>query len=194
MTQPEATEKKKGLLDRLPKLGRVSQLVLLIGGFLVIFIPLFYINGSQPARQLELRDKLTVLQKALSISETPKAKFEAELAQTTANTDAAKAAFPSPNQAPEILDILLQLASQNDIYVTGTAVSSSTPAGSIGPILSFSLNLNGQIPKFQNFLLALDTKLPTSQIKNVTFTVAPTGQEYDTASVVITVVTYEGNR
>jgi hypothetical protein len=194
MTQPEATEKKKGLLDRLPKLGRVSQLVLLIGGFLVIFIPLFYINGSQPARQLELRDKLTVLQKALSISETPKAKFEAELAQTTANTDAAKAAFPSPNQAPEILDILLQLASQNDIYVTGTAVSSSTPAGSIGPILSFSLNLKGQIPKFQNFLLALDTKLPTSQIKNVTFTVAPTGQEYDTASVVITVVTYEGNR
>jgi len=194
MTQPEATEKKKGILDRLPKLGRVSQLILLIGGFLVIFIPLFLINQQQPAKQIVLKNTLDNLQKVLSVAESPKARFESELAQTTAETEAAKAVFPGANQSPEILDILSQLAEQNDIYITQTAVSSSTPKGSIGPILTFSLGLKGQIPKFQNFLLALDTKLPTSQIGNFTFTVAGKGEEYDTASLTINVFSYAGDK
>jgi hypothetical protein len=57
-------------------------------------------------------------------------------------------------------------------------------------VLTFSLGLKGQIPKFQNFLLALDTKLPTSQIKTVKFTVAQTDEEYDTASLAIDVLCY----
>jgi len=190
MLQPEATEKKKGVLDRLPKLGRVSQLILLIGGFLVIFVPLWMINQQQPARQAELETTFNNLQRILIVGQTPKAQYEADLAQATAGTEAAKAVVPSPNQSPEILDILLQLAAQNDIYVTQTAVSTSTPSGSIGPVLTFSLGLKGQIPKFQNFLLALDTKLPTSQIKTVKFTVAQTGEEYDTASLAIDVLCY----
>jgi hypothetical protein len=194
MIQPEPEEKKKGFLDRLPKLGRISQFILLIGGFLVIFIPLWVINQQQPERQTELKATLTNLQKILAVEETPKARYEAELAQVTAETEAAKAAFPSPNQAPEILDSLLELAELNDIYVTETAVSSATPTGSIGPVLTFTLGLKGQIPKFQNYLLALDNKLPTSQIKSVAFTVAGTGEEYDTASLAISVLCYGGSK
>jgi hypothetical protein len=194
MTQPEATEKKKGLLDRLPKLGRVSQLVLLIGVFLIIFIPLWIINQQQPEKQAQLEGTLNNLRRILSVEQTPKAEFEAELAQATAGADASKASFPAPDQAPEILDSLLELAQLNDIYVTQTAVTTSTPTGSIGPVLTFTLGLKGQIPKFQNFLLALDNKLPTSQIRAVTFTTAQTGQEYDTASVTIEVLCYGGGK
>jgi len=190
MTQPEATEKKKGLLDRLPKLGRVSQLILLISIFLVVFILLWLFDQQQSKTQTTLGSTLTNLQTITAGAQTPKTKYEAELAQATAGADAAKASFPAPNQAPEILDSLLELAQLNDIYVTQTAISTSTPTGSIGPVLTFTLGLKGQIPKFENFLLALDTKLPTSQIKQFTFTVAGTAEEYDTASIGIDVLCY----
>jgi hypothetical protein len=192
MTQPEATEKKKGLLDRLPKMGRISQLILLIGGFLIIFIPLWLFDQQQSKTQATLGSTLTNLQRITAGAQTPMAKYEAELAQATADADASKASFPAPDQAPEILDSLLELAQLNDIYVTQTAVTTSTPTGSIGPVLTFTLGLKGQIPKFENFMLALDTKLPTSQIKLYTFTVATSVEEYDTASIGIDVLCYGG--
>lgn len=194
MIQPEEQEKKKGILDRLPKLGRVSQLILLIGVFLVIFIPIWIINQQQPAKQASLDAYLTNLRKIVSVEQTPKAKFETELAQVTAETEAAKAVFPGSDQAPEILDSLLELANLNDIYVTQSAVSISSPAGAIGPVLTITLGLKGQVPKFQNFLLGLDTKFPTSQIRNVAFTVATAEEAEDTAKITIDIFCYEGSR
>jgi len=194
MIQPEAQEKKKGILDRLPKMGRISQLILLIGIFLLIFIPLMVIYQRQPATQSNLEATLVNLQKILSVEQTPKAKYEAELAQVTAEAEMAKSVFPSTSETPEIVDALLELASLNDIYVTQTRVSTSQPKGSIGPLLTVELGLKGQVPKFQNFLLALDTSLPTSQIKQLTFTIAGTGEVYDTAKVVIEILCYEGSK
>ncbi|MGA7677260.1 MAG: hypothetical protein WCA51_02660 [Dehalococcoidia bacterium] len=190
MIQPETPEKKKSFLDRLPKLGRVSQLVLLIGGFLIIFIPIWVINQQQPEQQTELKATLVNLNKILAVEETPEAKLEAELAQIKAETEAAQAAFPNTSQSPEIIDSLLELAELNDIYVTQTNVSTSQPKGAIGPALTITLGLKGQVPKFQNFLLALDDKLPTSQIKQLTFTVAEKEGEEDTASIMIDILCY----
>jgi hypothetical protein len=184
-------EKKRGFLDRLPKLGRISQLVLVIGIFLVLFVPLLVINQQQPEKQRQFEATLSNLQKILSPQETPQAKFEADLAQATADTEAAKAAFPSSQGSPQILDSLRKLADDNDISITATSVSTST--GSIGTVLTVSLNLQGQVPKFQNFLLGLDTKLPTSQITQLTFTITGVEGEYDTATVVMDVLCYGGS-
>jgi hypothetical protein len=184
-------EKKRGFLDRLPKLGRVSQLVLVIGIFLLIFVPLFIINQKQPQNQRQYDATLSNLQKILTPTQTTQAKFEADLAQATADTEAAKATFPSSKGVPEILDTLRKLADVNDISITATKVSTSD--GSIGPVLTVSLNLQGQVPKFQNFLLGLDTELPTSQINQVTFTITGVAAEYDTATVVMDVLCYGGN-
>jgi hypothetical protein len=191
MIQPEP-EKKKGFLDRLPKMGRISQLVLLIGIFLILFIPLMLINNQQSAKQTELKATLANLGKILAAEETPKAKLEAELAQINAETEATKAIFPNTSQSPEIIDGLLELAEQNDIYVTQTKVSTSQPKEAIGPILTIQLGLKGQVPKFQNFLLALDNTLPTSQIKQVTFTIAGEEGAEDAASITIDILCYEG--
>ncbi len=194
MIQPEEQEKKKGILDRLPKMGRISQLILIIGIFLVIFVPIFMINQQQAPKQAQLNATLANLRKIVSVQQTPKTNFEAELAQIMAEAEANKAAFPSTNQAPEILDSLLELAELNDIYVTQTSVSTSQPKGAIGPLLTITLGLKGQVPKFQNFLLALDNTLPTSQIRQVTFTVATTKEAQDTASVTIDIFCYEGSK
>jgi hypothetical protein len=170
MIQPETTEKKKGLLDRLPKMGRISQLVLVIGVFLIIFIPLFWLNQQQPEKQAELENTLSNLRKIVSAQQTPRAKWEADLARVTAEAEQAKASFHATTQGPEILDILLELAEENDIYVTSTVMSSAKAAkGSIFPTLTFELGLSGQIPNFQNFLLALDDKLPAAKFKEITF-------------------------
>jgi len=193
MIQPEP-EKKKGLLDRLPKMGRISQLVLLIGVFLILLIPLIVINNQQPAKQIELKATLANLNKILAVEETPKAKLEAELTQTKAETEAAQAIFRNTSQSPEIIDSLLELAELNDIYVTQTKVSTSQPKEAIGPVLTITLGLKGQVPKFQNFLLALDDKLPTFQIKQLTFTVAGEEGEEDTASITIDILCYEGSK
>jgi hypothetical protein len=194
MMQSEAPEKKKkGVLDRLPRLGRISQLVLVIGVCLVVFVALWFISNQLTTKQNELKGTWPNLQRILSTAQTPKDKFEAELAQATAGSEAAKAVYPRPNQAPEILDSLLELAEVNDIYFTGTQVATSTPTGSIGPVLTITLNLKGQVSLFQNFLLGLDTKLPTSQIKQVTFTITGAEGEYDTATVVMDVLCYGGS-
>jgi hypothetical protein len=191
MIQPEP-EKKKGFLDRLPKMGRTSQLVLLIGIFLVLLIPLILVGNQQSAKQTELKGTLANLNKILAGEETPKANLEAELAQINAETETTKAIFPSTSQSPAIINSLLELAKRNDIYVTQTKVSTSQPKEAIGPILTIQLVLKGQIPKFQNFLLALDDTLPTSQIKQVAFTTAGEEGEEDTASITIDVLCYEG--
>jgi hypothetical protein len=170
MQQPEAPEKKtKGILDRLPKLGRSSQLILLIGIFIAVFAGLLLLNRQLTTTEKGLKSNLTNLQRILNVQQTPQAKYEAELAQVTADTEAAKATFPEPNQAPEILDVLRELAEQQNIAITKTAVSEDTPKGSIGPVLTVELGLSGQVPMFENFLLGLDSKLPTSQIKKLTF-------------------------
>ena len=194
MIQPETPEKEKGLLDRLPKMGRISQLVLLIGVFLILLIPLIVISNQQSAKQIELKATLANLNKILAVGETPKAKLEAELAQINAETESAKAIFPNANQSPEIIDSLFELAELNDIYVTQTSVSISQPKETIGPILTIQIGLKGQVPKFQNFLLALDDKLPTSQITKVTFTTAGEEGEEDTASITIDILCYEGSK
>jgi cytoskeletal protein RodZ len=198
-TEPE---KKTGFLDRLPKIGRASQLFLIIVIFLVIFGVLWWINNQQPKTQADLNNTLSNLQKIVGVTETPKVKYEAELAQVTAETEAAKAVFPTTSQAPEILDTLLELAESNDISVTQTKVSTSTPTSTtakaaaaagiaIGSILTVELSFKGQVPKFQNFLLGLDGKLPTSQIKSLLFTTAVSETEEDTGKVTIDIYCYE---
>lgn len=194
MIQPEAQERKKGSLGRLPKLGRVSQLVLIIGIFLILFVPLFFINQQQSTKQVELKATLANLQKVLAAETTPGGNLDAEMAQIKAETEAAKAVYPHPNSAPEIMDSLIELARLNDIYVTSTKVSTSQPAKAIGPVLTVQLGLKGQVPKFQNFMLALGDRLPTSQIKQVAFAIAGKEAEYDTANLTIDIQCHEGNK
>jgi hypothetical protein len=199
MIRPEEPKGKKGGGIRLPRLGRASQLAIIVGIFLIIFIPLWIIYQQQPAKQTELRGTLSNLEKILAIQETPKERLESELNQAEVELEAAKDAFPNPNQSPEIIDELLKLAESNDIYVTGTRISASQRAlskteGAIEwSILTIDISLKGQVPKFQNFLLDIDSQLSTCTVKEATFNIAQKEGEEDIASIKIEVFCYGGN-
>ena len=191
MVQPEPPQQKKSFLDRLPRLSRVSQLLLLIGIFLILLIPLLFINQQQVQKQAQLRTTLANLQKALAAEEPPQAKLQDKLEQLQAQIESAQATYPHPDSTPEILDSLLELAELHDIYVTSTSVASSQPKEAIGPVITIKLGLKGQVPKFQNFLLALDERFPSAQIEQVSFTIATEEGEEDTATITIEILCYE---
>ena len=191
MVEPEAP--RKSFLDRLPKLSRVSQLLLLIGIFLVLFIPLLLINQQQGQKQDQLRATLANLQKALAAEDNPQAKLQAELEQLQTETESARATYPHPDSSPEILDSLLELAELNDIHITSTSVATSQPKEAIGPVITVKLGLKGQVPRFQNFLLALDERFPSSRVKQLSFTIATEEGEEDTASLTIEIYCYEAS-
>lgn len=199
MIRPESEEKKKSWLDRLPKLGRASQLILLVGIFLILFIPMWMIYQQQPAKQAQLEQELSNLETILAAPTTKKDILEAEIKQAEAELEAAKAVFLDPNQGPEIIDRLLELAESNDIDVTKTEVSTSQEKITVGenkieyPMLTFDIDLKGQVPRFQNFLLALDDNFPTCQVKEVKFSITEEEGEEDTASIKIDLFCYEGS-
>jgi cell division protein FtsL len=199
MIRPEEPERRKSLLDRLPKLGKLSQLMLLVGIFLILVIPLGMLYLQQPARQMELKGTLSNLERILEAPTTEKENLERELRQAEAGLEAARAAFLSPDQSPEVIDRLLELAESNDIDVTKAQVSvaedeeeDADEGASQYPVLTFKIEFDGQVPKFQNFLLALDSELLTCEVKEVTFTIAEEEGEEDTASITIDVSCYEG--
>jgi len=200
MIRDSEPESQKGVLAKQPRLGGVSRLILVGGIFLILFIPLWLIHQQQPAKQAELRATLSNLQKVLAVQENPKEKFEAEIKQTEAELEAAKAVFPNPNQSPEIIEGLLKLAKLNDIAVTEIKESSSKKkigqdkSATEWPVLTFDIKLTGQVPKFQNFLLALDGKFTTCQIREATITIAKKEGEEDTASLKIDVFCYESSK
>ncbi|HEX75357.1 MAG TPA: hypothetical protein G4O12_02105, partial [Dehalococcoidia bacterium] len=189
MIQPEGPQKKKSLLDRLPKLGRVSQLMLLVGIFLILLIPLLVIYQQQPAKQVELEHELSLLETVLAAPAMKKEALAAEIRQAEAELEAAKEDFPSPDRGPEIIDSLIELAELNDIYVTSAGVTTSQKTITVGEgakeftVLTFDIGLSGQVPKFQTFILALDERFPTCQVKGVEITLTEEEGEEDMATL-----------
>jgi len=197
--QPEEPEQKRGFLDRLPRIGRVSQFALLVGIFLILFVMLSMIYLQQPARQAGLERELSLLETILAVPMTQKEELEAEISQIEAETQVAREQFPAPAQAPEIVDTLLGLAEDNDIDVTVTQQAryqrtiGEAEDAIVWPLTTFVVDLKGQVPKFQNFILALDDRLPACQLREVYMKVADVEGEEDTGTVIIDVFHYEGS-
>jgi hypothetical protein len=208
MIQPEPQKEKKGFLQRLPlgrlpKLGRLSQLMLLVGIFLIVFIALWMVHQAQAPKQVDLESRRLILERVLAGSgkqEGSKDKLEAQLSSITAETETASAVFYTQDRGPEIMNRLLELAQLYDISVVKTEQSASDQTITIGDntvtyqVLTFTLDLKGQVAEFQNFLLALESKLPTSEIKEVTITVAEKKGEEDTATVNLDVFCYGSSK
>ena len=194
MIGPEEPEKKKSLLDKLPKLGKTSQFVLLIGIFLILFIPLWMYDQQQPPKQAELEHELSLLQTILESPTTKGESLQSEINQVEAELEAARGVYPDPSQSPEIIDRLLEMAESNDIDVTKTKVSITTrKIGAMEyPVLTFDMGLTGQVAKFENLILDVSDAFPTSEISVVKMTVTEQEGEEDTASMVIDIFCYKG--
>ena len=195
MIQDEPKVKSSKAIS-LPRISPVIRLILFTGIFLIIGIPLYLIYSQQQARQLELNQQLSILQKAMGGTESPdilRKNAELELVKTRKELETVRGIFPNSDRSPEIIDNLVKLAKANGAEITKTQVVTSEGSIKVGadtmvfPVTTLDINLRGQVPKFQNFLLALINSYPTSQLKKVYFSVSGKEDQEDTANVVLTV-------
>ncbi len=194
MMRSEEQEKKKNMLDKLPKLGKASQLMLLVGVFLIIFIPLSVIYRQQPVKWDELKHELSLLQTILTAPTAKKEMLQAQIRQVDAEMEVATTLYPKLGQSVNIMDGLLELADANDISVstTRTMVTEKEEGETSFDVVTFEMYLKGQVPKFQNFILALGDWLPASKVSTVNITIADKEGDEDTAILKIDIACNEG--
>lgn len=198
MIEPQAERKTKPLAERLPRIGRTSQVILIVGILAIIFIALYWVNAQQATQQDELRKNIVTLQRSVSAGtkEEPRDKLQAQIRQVEAETEAARAMFPAPEQLTEVMDRLIKLARSYDIEVTSTGATMSQKKLKIGAtelaynVYTISLSLRGMASNFQNFLLSLGDAVTTSRINQVTIKLATEENERDVATVSIDVYCY----
>jgi cell division protein FtsL len=202
MMEPQQAERKeKSLAERLPKIGRVSQVILIVGIVAIIFIALYIMGNQMATEQDELRENITMSQRSISAGteEAPRENLKAQIRQTEAETEAARAMFPAPEYLTEIMDGLMKLARSYDIEVTGTGVKLAQKKIKIGgeevtyDVYTISLSLRGMASNFQNFLLSLDDAMATSRINQVTMKLAAAENERDEAAVSLDIYCYKSD-
>ncbi len=198
----EEDRKKKGILERLPRLSRTSQTVLILAILVAMFLPTYLIYYQQPKMRATLQASLASLQKVLDAEETPKVKLETELTRIEEETAATRAIYPDPSHVPELVNDLIELAKENGATVTNTKVSVTklqppkekakgpAPKEMVDTVLNVDLSLKGQVAHFQNFLLALDRQFPTARIKKAAFTIHSEEGTEDTCELSLLVLCY----
>jgi Tfp pilus assembly protein PilO len=181
-----AGKQKPTLFSRLPKLGRVSQLVLLIGVFLIIIIPLILIQNQQRLEQTEYEQQIALLQRILSTPYTQAATLEDELRQAETSLSIIKNKFPTQYYAKEALNDLFRIARSNGVAIVkaSTSIGELTlTEGSVKttyPSLMCDLGIAGDSAKFQNFLVGI-RELETCRINSITINMAVDVKEEDSA-------------
>jgi predicted DNA-binding ArsR family transcriptional regulator len=186
MIQIEQKEQKKSnLADKLPKLGKISQLILLIGIFAIVFVPLIVINQQQPSEQAELKGTLSNLEKISSAAPEKHEELNAQIEKINAEIKAANELYPSTDQIFNIIDTLIELALIDDITVDSIKVEEKKDNDNLSDTASitFVMDLTGQVPKFQNYILSLDSRFPTSEIRRVNMTIAQEEETEDSAFI-----------
>ena len=193
MIKPEETEQKKSFLDRLPRVGRASQLILLIGIFLLLALPMWFVSLQQVQKQVDLNEQISMLQAILENPESQRETLEAEIREAEADIVVAKAVFPNPDQGPEIINDLLRLTESNGIYITNTTETAETEklGANTFSVLTFRFNLTGQVSKFQNFILELDNDFPTCTINAIGLNIAEEESDEDSITIKLNVFCYE---
>jgi hypothetical protein len=186
---------------KLPRISPVARLILIIGIFLVIAIPLYLTLSQQQVRKAELVQQYSMLEKALGKPEPVdflKNELDTDIAKAKKELTNIKTVFPNADQSPEIIDDLMALARENDIEITKALIATESGELKVGtdvmkyPVSNFDISLKGQVPKFQNFLWELNSKFPTSKIEKVYFRIPEKVDEEDTANIVLSVFNNQG--
>jgi len=179
---------RTNISQRLPRLSTSVWLILILALFLIAMVPMVtgYIEqiSQQAAIQLQISlaqsqiDTLTAKMASQSSATTEAVKMKADL-------EAAKLQYKNVGDNADVSQILMGLAWDYDITITSMSVSQATSKmlGTDYPVLSYSLSLTGQVANFQNFLIAVGQKLPSSQFTSITISPATVEGELDNASI-----------
>ena len=194
MATPIQAPEKPGssILQRLPRLSTRIWVLIILCLFLIAMVPLAMGYMTQSARQQALKLQIGQLQPqvdALKAKMASQPAAAAEMGRLKAEAEAAKLLYKNLADNPEISQVIMDLAWDNNINITSMSVSAakSKILDKEYPVLVYSLSLTGQVAGFQNFLIAIGNKLPSSQYSGISISPAATEGELDTASVGIRV-------
>jgi hypothetical protein len=131
------------------------------------------------------------INQAQSQIDTLKAKVASQSASTAeagkmkADLEAAKLQYKNVGDNPEVSKIIMDLAWDYDVTITGMIVSQAkiNMMGADYPVLVYTLSLSGQVANFQNFLIASGNKLPSSQFTSIIINPAVVEGELDKATI-----------
>ena len=179
---------KSSISQRLPRLSTSVWLILILALFLIAMVPLVTGYIEQLSQQAAIQLQINLVQSqidALKAKMTSQSAATTEAARMKADMEAAKLQYKNIGDNPEVSKILMDLAWDYDITITSMSISKATSkiAGADYPVLSYYLSLTGQVANFQNFLIAIGNKLPSSQFNDVIISPATVEGELDKATL-----------
>ncbi|MCX6007346.1 MAG: hypothetical protein NTZ34_08855 [Chloroflexi bacterium] len=185
-TSETAKNVKSSILQRLPRLSTPVWILIILCLFLIFMVPQVLGYMETASRQQALKLQISQLQ---SQYDALKAKMASQSSLAAKKAEAKAYSLPSRAGNPEISQVIMDLAWDNDITIITMGISSSNSKilDKDYPVLVYSLKLTGQVTNFQKFLLAIGKELPSSEYIDITITPATVEGELDKATMNIQV-------
>jgi hypothetical protein len=199
MSPDTKIDNKKSILSRIPKLGNTSQLIIIIGIFLIILIPMIIINLQQVPIQNQINKDIAAIQNILSTPLAQNADTIAEIKRTETEKLTLISRFASESSSSLIAEQLMQLAKKYNIVIGKLQTSSSQVSMVVSqnstktidfPAISILLTMQGQAAQFSNYLIALEA-VPSAKISSIDIHLAQNKGEDDSAIIKLDILIYK---
>jgi hypothetical protein len=195
MVSPVNAPKPSGssILQKLPKLSTSVWLLIIVVLVLVAVIPMITSYFDATAQQAPLRDKLSKLQSQYAILQkqvTPQGILTGQVNQLKSDVEAARLVYGHACDGIETSQDLLNLAWEYDVTITSLAASPGTAKiqGKDYSGTSYVLTMTGQVANFQNYLIAVGNKFPSSKPSAVSIAPSTTEGVLDQATLTVLIV------
>ena len=176
--------------SKVPRLSKLSRLLLIVGVFIIIMVPIAMVYRQQPIKRSAMEQELTNLQKILAVPLTEKERLQAEISKAEAVKEVAEESFPKMNPGVDIVEGLFELADKSDLIINYIETELPDEGEETDyPYLIFTISITGQISKVQNFLLQVNDRYPTSVMKNAELVILE-GEGLEDVSVLTVNISY----
>lgn len=193
LTVGNQKSKKSNILQKLPRLSTSVWLLIVSSLVLIIAIPVLLGFFSEMSAQALLKKQLVQLQTRyndLQKQTGSQAALQSEVIALKADVDKTRLSYRDVEDSIEVSQDLIDLAWEYDITINNMTMQqgNSKYSGLDYPVLIYVMNMTGQVPAFQNFLLNIGKILPASQVKDVIIQPAVAQGQLDKATITINVV------
>ncbi|RPJ64296.1 MAG: hypothetical protein EHM12_00010 [Dehalococcoidia bacterium] len=195
MVSPVSANKPSGgnIFSKLPRLSTSIWLLIIVALVLIVCVPMVTAYFDSSSQQAALQDRLSKLQTqyaGLQKELTPQGSLTAQVNQLRLDVEAAESIYGNACDSVETSRDLIDLAWQYDITITNISASAviTKIKGKDYAGTSYLITMSGQVSNFQNYLIALGNKFPTSQPTEVEIKPAKVQGTLDAATIKIFVV------
>jgi hypothetical protein len=195
MVSPVDAPKPAGgsILQKLPKLSTPVWLLIIVVLVLVAVIPMITSYFDVAAQQAPLRDRLSKLQSqyaGLQKQLTPQGALTAQVNQLKSDVEAARLVYGNACDSIETSQDLLNIAWEYDVNITSMAAAPVTAKiqGKDYSGTSYVLTMTGQVANFQNYLIAVGNKFPSSKAAAVSILPSAAEGTLDQATLTVWII------